>query len=119
MTIGFAIVAGLLAVWLVTGILCLLYTWRTTRRIEAAMPPTGRFVAVPGARLHVVEQGQGPAVLLVHGLAGQLGHFGYGMVEPLARDFRVIAVDRPAQGIPRGRRAPPRTFPPRPVHSPR
>lgn len=98
MTIGLAVIAGLLAVLLVAGILCLLYTWRTTRRIEAAMPPTGRFVAVPGARLHVVERGQGPAVLLVHGLAGQLGHFGYGMVEPLARDFRVIAVDRPGAG---------------------
>lgn len=75
MTIGLAVVAGLLAVLLVTGILLLLYTWRTTRRIEAAMPPTGRFVAVPGARLHVAELGHGPAVLLVHGLSGQLGHF--------------------------------------------
>ncbi|CAG9168598.1 hypothetical protein LMG23992_01210 [Cupriavidus laharis] len=32
------------------------YTVRKVRRIEAALPPTGRFVDVPGARLHVVER---------------------------------------------------------------
>jgi pimeloyl-ACP methyl ester carboxylesterase len=62
------------------------------------MPPPGRFVDVPGARLHVLERGQGPAVLLVHGLSGQLENFGYGMIEPLSRNFRVIAVDRPGAG---------------------
>lgn len=78
--------------------LLFLFTWRTARRIEAAMPPTGTFVDVPGARLHVVERGEGPAVLLVHGLSGQLGNFDYGMIAPLARDHRVIAVDRPGAG---------------------
>ena len=80
------------------GIALFLFTWRTTRKIEAALPPTGRFVNVPGAQLHVVDRGKGPAILLVHGLSGQLGNFDYGMIEPLARDFRVVAVDRPAAG---------------------
>ena len=74
------------------------YTVRKVRRVEAALPPNGRFVDVPGARLHVVEHGQGPALLMVHGLSGQLGNFSYGMIEPLARDFRVVAVDRPGSG---------------------
>ena len=78
--------------------LLFVFTWRTTRKIEAALPPTGRFVDVPGERLHVVERGNGPAVLLVHGLSGQLANFDYGMIEPLSRDFRVIAVDRPGAG---------------------
>lgn len=78
--------------------LLFVFTWRTTRKIEAALPPTGRFVDVPGARLHVVERGNGPTVLLVHGLSGQLANFDYGMIEPLSRDFRVIAVDRPGAG---------------------
>lgn len=78
--------------------LLFLFTWRTARKIEAALPPTGRFVQVPGARLHVVERGEGPPVLLVHGLSGQLANFDYGMIAPLARDFRVIAVDRPGAG---------------------
>ncbi|NOV27269.1 alpha/beta fold hydrolase [Cupriavidus necator] len=88
----------LMALTLLSGAALWLYTWRTARRIEAAMPPLGRFVDVPGARLHVVERGQGPALLLVHGLSGQLENFGYGMIAPLAEHFRVIAVDRPGAG---------------------
>lgn len=75
-----------------------LFTLRTVRRVEAALPPGGRFVDVPGARLHVVERGQGPTLLLVHGLAGQLRHFTYGIVDLLASRYRVVAVDRPGSG---------------------
>jgi pimeloyl-ACP methyl ester carboxylesterase len=75
-----------------------LFTWRTARRVEAALPPQGRFIDVPGARLHVVDRGQGPTVLLIHGLAGQLGHFTYGVVDRLATQYRVVAVDRPGSG---------------------
>jgi pimeloyl-ACP methyl ester carboxylesterase len=75
-----------------------LFTWRTARRVEAALPPQGRFIDVPGARLHVVDKGQGPPVLLIHGLAGQLGHFTYGIVDRLATRYRVVAVDRPGSG---------------------
>ena len=75
-----------------------LFTWRTVRRVEAAVPPVGRFIDLPGARLHVVERGQGPPLLLVHGLAGQLRHFTYDIVERLAINHRVVAVDRPGSG---------------------
>jgi pimeloyl-ACP methyl ester carboxylesterase len=75
-----------------------LFTWRTVRRVEAAVPPVGRFVDLPGARLHVVERGQGPALLLVHGLAGQLRHFTYDLVDRLAAHHRVVALDRPGSG---------------------
>jgi pimeloyl-ACP methyl ester carboxylesterase len=75
-----------------------LFTARTARRVERALPPAGRFVEAAGARLHVVERGQGPALLLVHGLAGQLGNFTYGVVDRLAAQYRVVAVDRPGSG---------------------
>lgn len=75
-----------------------LFTFATARRVEAMLPPRGRFVDVPGARLHVVEQGQGRPLLLIHGLAGQLCHFTYAVVGLLATRYRVIAVDRPGSG---------------------
>ncbi|WP_088280223.1 alpha/beta fold hydrolase [Ideonella sp. A 288] len=75
-----------------------LFTFATARRVEAMLPPQGRFVDVPGARLHVVERGQGRPLLLIHGLAGQLCHFTYAVVDLLATRYRVIAVDRPGSG---------------------
>jgi pimeloyl-ACP methyl ester carboxylesterase len=75
-----------------------LFTRRTARRIEAYLPPTGRFIDVPGARLHVREQGSGQPLLLVHGLAGQMAHFSYGVLERLAGEYRVVIVDRPGSG---------------------
>jgi pimeloyl-ACP methyl ester carboxylesterase len=76
------------------------FTHRTARRIEAFMPARGRFVDVPGARLHVRESGKagGPAILLVHGLGGQSAHFDYGVADTLAQRHRVVAVDRPGSG---------------------
>jgi len=76
------------------------FTRRTARRIEQFLPARGQFIDVPGGRLHVRESGpaSAPAVLLVHGLGGQMSHFDYGMVEQLARSFRVVVVDRPGSG---------------------
>ncbi len=77
-----------------TGVL-VLYTARIVRKVEAALPPQGHFVDLGSARLHVVDQGQGSAVLLIHGIVGNLQHFTYGVMEHLVRRHRVIAVDRP------------------------
>ncbi|HBI69147.1 MAG TPA: alpha/beta hydrolase, partial [Massilia sp.] len=71
------------------------FTRRTAARIVQYLPAKGRFVDVPGGHLHVRESGPegAPAVLLVHGLGGQMSHFDYGLAEQLARSFRVVVVD--------------------------
>jgi pimeloyl-ACP methyl ester carboxylesterase len=78
------------------------FTHRSARRIDAFLPPKGGFVEVPGARLHVrdsgSDSGNGPAILLVHGLGGQTAHFDYGVAEQLAKNHRVVVVDRPGSG---------------------
>lgn len=87
-----------LAVIVVAALLLWLFTFHTARRVELALPPEGRFVTVAGTRLHVLEAGQGPAVLLIHGLSGHLKHFSYGVVAQLAENHRVVALDRPGSG---------------------
>jgi pimeloyl-ACP methyl ester carboxylesterase len=74
------------------------FSWYMARKVESVLPPAGRMVEVPGATLHVREQGSGPALLMIHGLAGQMAHYTYGIAERLAGDFRVVIVDRPGSG---------------------
>ncbi len=95
------------AACLVVGIVGLvLFAWRTARRVEAALPPAGRFIALEAGSLHVIEKGRGPPLVLIHGLGGQLHHFTYALVDLLAPHFRVIALDRPGSGYsPRPRAA--------------
>ncbi len=77
-----------------------LSTRRMAREAEALVPPVGQFHQTPHGRLHFVEMGPAKAqpLVLIHGLSGQLQHFTYGLAERLARDFRVIALDRPGCG---------------------
>lgn len=68
------------------------------RKAEKMVPADGTFVDVPGGRIHYVEIGHGPAIVMVHGLMGQLRNFSYALAERLAVDHRVILVDRPGWG---------------------
>ncbi len=74
------------------------YTRATVRRIEQDVPADGRFIDVAGARLHYVDRGTGPTIIMMHGLGAQLRNFSYGVADALADDYRVILVDRPGSG---------------------
>jgi pimeloyl-ACP methyl ester carboxylesterase len=74
------------------------FTARTAHKIEAALPPRGQFMEIEGQRIHYIDKGSGPAIVMLHGLGGNLHHFTYALVERLAGEFRVIAVDRPGSG---------------------
>jgi pimeloyl-ACP methyl ester carboxylesterase len=83
-----------------------LFTTWTARKVEALLPPRGRFVDVPGARLHIREFDGGdpalpplPPLLLVHGLAGQLDHYTYGVTDRLTGRYRIVVVDRAGSGF--------------------
>jgi len=77
-----------------------LFAALTARQAEVLAPPTGRFIEVDGARLHYLDRGTGPVVVLLHGLGGNLRNF-YGLVDKLAATCRVVAVDRPGSGYSR------------------
>ena len=69
------------------------------RRAEREHPPKGEFLEVDGVRLHYVEQGAGPVVVLLHGNAVTLGDMeASGLMDKLAAEHRVIAFDRPGFG---------------------
>jgi 2-hydroxymuconate-semialdehyde hydrolase len=72
------------------------YSKRAVRRWEdvdlAAATQPGQNVEVDGVRLHYVEAGSGPPLLLLHGLNGST--FGFRLLMPyLTSRFRVIALD--------------------------
>jgi pimeloyl-ACP methyl ester carboxylesterase len=76
----------------------ILFTAWTARQVEKKLPPRGRFIEVDGARIHYLDEGTGPTLLLVHGLAGQMHNFTHSLLGKLRRDFRVIILDRPGSG---------------------
>ena len=68
-------------------------------RVERRNPPRGRFIDVDGVRLHYLEQGEGPPVILLHGNVVTAEDFGYsGILDLVAERHRVIAFDRPGMG---------------------
>ena len=90
------IIVLVLLVLIVVGLVA--FTAFTARRVEKALPPGGQFLDLDGARIHYLDKGSGPAIVIVHGLGGQMGNFAYGVVDQLMTDFRVVVIDRPGSG---------------------
>ncbi len=57
-----------------------------------------RFVELDGSSVHYKDQGQGPALLLVHGSVGDLGDWD-GWVVSLREHYRMIRMDLPSFGL--------------------
>lgn len=69
------------------------------RQAERDHPPTGKFIDIDGVRLHYVERGEGPPVVLLHGNTVTHADFiASGLMDRLAARHRVIAFDRPGFG---------------------
>jgi pimeloyl-ACP methyl ester carboxylesterase len=70
--------------------------------LERSYPPEGKFVDVKGARLHVLELGPayatGLPIVLVHGASSSLRTMRKPLGDRLAKDSRVILIDRPGHG---------------------
>lgn len=69
------------------------------RAAERKHPPAGEFLEIDGVRLHYVERGAGPALVLLHGNGAMIEDFAIsGILDRLAQRYRVIAIDRPGFG---------------------
>jgi pimeloyl-ACP methyl ester carboxylesterase len=88
--------------WILIGVLtaalaaAVYFAARTTERRN---PPIGKFLDVSGVRLHYIERGSGPVLVLLHGNAVMLQDFiSSGVLDAAAANHRVIAFDRPGFG---------------------
>ncbi len=74
------------------------FTWRAAREAEALVPAIGRFASVDGVRLHYLDEGAGPPIVMLHGLGSQLQSFTYALGERLRGSHRLLMLDRPGCG---------------------
>ena len=82
---------GLLASWL--------FVHAKSRRAERDHPPAGKFITVDGVKLHYLERGQGPTLVLLHGNGVDATDWEHsGLLDAAAEHYRVIAFDRPGFG---------------------
>jgi pimeloyl-ACP methyl ester carboxylesterase len=97
----------IVAAWIVGIIVLLLilllgglavFSARTARRVEKLLPAHGHFIEVDGARIHYLDEGSGPPLVLIHGLAGQTRVFTHSLLDRLKSEYRVIILDRPGSG---------------------
>lgn len=68
------------------------------RMVEKLVPSTGNITPVDRGTIHWDVEGQGPPVVLIHGLTGQLRNFTYALSGLLADRYTVYSVDRPGSG---------------------
>jgi len=94
--IGWIAGALILVVVFVVGYFVLV-TRRIAAKAERMVPVAGKFVEIDGNRIHYAETGEGPPIVFVHGLGGQLHHFRHPMF-PMLPGYRLIALDRPGSG---------------------
>jgi len=76
-----------------------LYVRAKTKQAERENPPEGKFVEVDGVRLHYLDRGTGPVLVLLHGNGVYARDFETsGLLPQAAQHYRVIAFDRPGFG---------------------
>lgn len=99
MLIGLAIFVLLFA----GGVALYVATQAAVVRIEAAFPPNGRFVEVPGGRLHVIEAGlpqenARATIVFLHGASSNAAEPLFALGPRLADRYRLVSFDRPGHG---------------------
>jgi pimeloyl-ACP methyl ester carboxylesterase len=70
------------------------------RLAERQHRPTGKFASVGNNRIHYVDSGSGPPVVVLHGNGAMLDELkSSGLLDQLGKTHRVIALDRPGFGL--------------------
>lgn len=91
-------IANLLLLVLFAFAVLTLFTQFFARRIDAYFRPRGQWLEVEGERIHYRRLGEGPPLVLVHGLAGESRNFDYLPLAELAMHWQLVLLDRPGAG---------------------
>jgi len=75
-----------------------LFTQHIDKKIEKNFRPPGQFLNVQHEKIHYTKQGQGPTLILIHGLAGNALNF-TALANQLAKHHTVYSIDRPGSGF--------------------
>jgi pimeloyl-ACP methyl ester carboxylesterase len=71
-----------------------------TRQAEANHFPGGKVLTINGQTVHVIDEGSGPCVVLLHGNGGMVEDYeATTLIETLAKTHRVIVLDRAGFGL--------------------
>ncbi len=71
-----------------------------TSKAESEHRQLGDLVDIDNTRIHYVDRGNGPVVIVLHGNGAMLEEMdSSGVLDHLARSHRVIALDRPGFGL--------------------
>jgi pimeloyl-ACP methyl ester carboxylesterase len=87
----------------VTIIFCLVlaawfFTQHIDKKIKKGIRPAGQFLNVQQEKFHYIKQGDGPALILIHGLSGNALNFS-DLAQQLAEHYTVYSIDRPGNGF--------------------
>ena len=64
---------------------------------DSSNAPDATFVSVQGENLRYIQKGEGRDILFIHGTPGSIDSWNT-VFEPLSKDFRITAYDRPGHG---------------------
>lgn len=97
----------LAALIVVIALVALLVGWAAivSAKAEQLVPADGELVTIGDSCIHYLDLGpkDAPAIVMIHGLLGQMRNFTYALAPAMARDHRVIVIDRPGWGYSRSR----------------
>lgn len=88
----------LIGVVVVAVIVVQVFALKRDREAQQDYPPPGQFIDVGGVRVHAIQVGQGPDLVLLHGASGSTRDFTFAFADLLKDRYRVTMLDRPGLG---------------------
>lgn len=92
-------------IWVLLGFVLLLaalvgWSGYISSKIDKALPAEGQRLEVAGVDFHYLDIGprNAPALVMIHGILSNWRVFTYALAPAMARDHRVVVVDRPGWG---------------------